>query len=90
MQGVGEYRIRTKRIFEKDLDKVLRRDSVLAERVNRRITKLTANPKHHGFHAGGAIRCNWVAGVGDWAIVYEIDDSDRVVVLLRFLSLDDV
>lgn len=87
---MGEYRIRRKRIFEKDIDKVVRRDSVLAERVNRRITKLTANPKHHGYHAGGAIRCNWVAGVGDWAIVYEIDDSDRVVVLLRFLSLDDV
>lgn len=90
MQRVGEYRIRRKRIFEKDIDKVVRRDSVLAERVNRRMIKLTANPKHHGYHAGGAIRCNWVAGVGDWAIVYEIDDSDRVVVLLRFLSLDDV
>ena len=87
---MGDYRIKPKKIFERDLDKVVRRDSVLAERVNRRISKLAANPKHHGYHAGGAIRCNWVAGVGDWAIVYEIDDSNRIVVLLRFLSLDDV
>ena len=87
---MGGYRIDRKRLFEKDLDRVARRDPVLADRVNRRIAKLAANPKHHGYHAGGAIRCNWVAGVGDWAIVYEVRDSERVVILLRFLSLDEV
>ena len=87
---MGRYRIKTKELFEDDLEKVVRRDSVLAERVNRRKAKLAVNPKHHGYHAGAAIRCNWVAGVGDWAIVYEIDESNKIVTLLRFLSLDDV
>ena len=87
---MGGYRIKTQKLFEQDLDKVVRRDSILAERVDRRRDKLTDTPKHHGYHAGGAIRCKWVAGVGDWAIVYEIDDSNKIVTLLRFLSLDDV
>ncbi len=87
---MSDYRIKTKKLFETDLEKVARRDSVLAQRVNRRIAKLAANPKHHGYHAGGAIRCNWVAGVGDWALVYEVNDTEREVILLRFLSLDEV
>ena len=87
---MGGYRIRSKKLFERDLREVVRRDSALAERVNRRIAKLVANPKHHGYHAGGVIVCNWVAGIGDWAVVYEIDDTNKVVVLLRFLSLDEV
>lgn len=58
--------------------------------MKRRISKIGSNPKHHGYHAGEAIRCNWVAGVGDWAIIYEIDDARSQVILLRFLSLDDV
>ena len=80
---VGRLPHHPKRIFQKDLDEVVRRDSVLAERVKRRIEKLGVNPKHHGYHAGGAIRYNWVAGVGDWAIVYEVDDSNSAVLLLR-------
>ncbi len=87
---MSDYRIKTKKLFETDLEKVARRDSVLAQRVNRRIAKLAANPKHHGYHAGGTIRCNWVAGVGDWALVYEVNDTEREVILLRFLSLDEV
>ncbi len=87
---MSDYRIKTKKLFEKDLEKVASRDSVLAERVNRRMAKLAANPKHHGYHAGGAIRCNWVAGVGGWALVYEVNDAQREVILLRFLSLDEV
>lgn len=84
------YRIRRKTAFEEDIRAAVHRDPIFAERVGRRIAKLAANPKHHGYHAGGVIRCNWVAGVGNWAIVYEIDDSDEIVTLLRFLSLDDV
>lgn len=59
-------------------------------RVERRIKKLAENPKHHGYHAGGLIRCNWVAGVRDWAIIYEIDEMTETVTLLRFLNLDEL
>lgn len=59
-------------------------------RVERRIKKLEENPKHHGYHAGGLIRCNWVAGVGDRAIIYEVDENAKTVTLLRLLSLDEL
>jgi len=84
------YRLIRKKAFVRDLSRATGKDAIFDQRVERRIHKLTENPKHHGYHAGGLIRCNWVAGVGDWAIIYEIDDADQSVTLLRFLSLDQV
>jgi len=84
------YRLIRKKAFEHDLSKVAGKDAILDMRVERRIQKLTEHPKHHGYHAGGLIRCNWVAGVGDWAIIYEIEEAKQTVTLLRFLNLDQL
>ncbi len=84
------YRIRRTNLFDGDMTKATGRDPLFAERVRRRVLKLGENPKHHGYHAGGRIRCNWVAGVGNWAIIYEVDDTNRTVNLLRFVSLEDL
>ena len=72
----------------RDLSRAVGVDAIFDLRVERRIQKLTENPKHHGYHAGGLIRCNWVSGVGNWAIIFEIEESVQTVTLLRFLSLD--
>ncbi len=82
------YRAISTKAFERDQSKASGKDSVFDERVKRRIGKLKENLKHHGYHAGGLIRCNWVAGVGDWAIIYEIDENAKTVTLLRFVNLD--
>ncbi len=84
------YRIRRTGLFDGDVAKATARDPIFAQRVRRRVTKLGENPKHHGYHAGGRLRCNWVAGVGNWAIIYEAGDADRTVTLLRFVSLEDL
>ncbi len=47
------------------------------------------NPDHHGRHAGGLIRCKWKAGVVQWVIVFELNESQKTVNLLRFLPLED-
>ncbi|HEY4705005.1 MAG TPA: hypothetical protein VII27_04640 [Thermoplasmata archaeon] len=65
-------------------------DAIFSGRIQRRVQKVLENPRHHGYHAGGRIRCTWVAGVGNWAVLYDIDETNRAVVLLRFVSLDDV
>lgn len=70
---MSAYRIIPTKAFERDRSKASGKDADFDERVERRIRKLKDNPKHHGYHAGGLIRCNWVAGVGDWAIIYEVD-----------------
>jgi len=87
---LSAYRLIRKKVFERDISRAVGRDAVFDMRVERRIKKLVENPKHHGYHAGGLIRCNWVAGVGDRAIIYEIDETDETVTLLRFLSLDEL
>ena len=84
------YALVQKKSFTQDVARATGADSVFLERVKRRVAKLAENPKHHGYHAGGLIRCNWVAGVGSWAIIYEVRDFNRTVVVLRFLSLDDI
>jgi len=87
---MSAYRLVRRTSYAQDVAKAISADPVFRERVERRVAKLAENPKHHGYHAGGLIRCNWVAGVGNWAIVYEVSDFDRTVVLLRFLSLDEL
>ena len=79
-----------KRAFRNDLATATGRDASLIDRVERRVVKPGDNPKHHGYHAGGRIRCNWVAGVGNWAIIYEIDEIEKTATLLRFVNLDDI
>ncbi len=64
-------------------------DKVFAERLRRRVKKLGDNPAHHGNHAGGLIRCKWKAGIGRWIIVYDLNESQKTVTLLRFLPLED-
>ncbi|HKZ60650.1 MAG TPA: hypothetical protein VJ547_12515 [Candidatus Thermoplasmatota archaeon] len=84
------YAIVRPAIFEKDLISHTGGNAILRERVERRIAKLGDNPEHHGYHAGGKIRCNWVAGVGDFAIIYELHERSQTVRLLRFVSLENL
>jgi len=84
------YRLVQKKSFTQDVARAIGADPIFRERVERRVAKLAENPKHHGYHAGGLIRCNWVAGIGNWAMIYEVNDIEETVVLLRLLSLDDI
>lgn len=88
--NLAAYRIIRKKAFEHDLSRAAGKDPIFDVRVERRIQKLAEHPKHHGYHAGGLIRCTWVAGVGDWAIIFEIEDGAHTVTLLRFLNLDQL
>ena len=87
---MAAYRLIWKKAFDHDLSRATGRDVIFYMRVERRIHKLADLPKHHGYHAGGLIRCNWAAGVGDWAIIYEIVEAAHTVTLLRFLNLDEL
>jgi len=87
---MSRYGIEGTRAFRTDFERTIRGEPVFGNRGGRRIQKLGEHPRHHGYHAGAGIRCNWVAGVGDWAIGYTIDEARSTVVLLRFLRLDDI
>ena len=83
---VESFRIDRSKQFDSDVATLVK-DPVQRSRVLRRVKKLGANPAHHGYHAGDLLRCNWVAGVGDWAIIYEIHEQERSVRLLRLVEL---
>ncbi len=87
---MSAYKLVQRMSFKRDIARATDADPAFRDRVQRMIAKLAENPKHHGYHAGGLIRCNWVAGVGNWAAIYEVSDLDRTVVLLRFLSLEEL
>ncbi len=87
---MSRYAIGRTRAFREDIERAVRGEPTFRNRVERRIRKIGEHPKHHGYHAGARIRCSWVAGVGDWAIVYDVDEARGTVILLRFLRLDDI
>lgn len=83
---LSNYKVVRSRLFDDDAASLVK-DPIQRARVLRRVKKLGDNPAHHGCHAGGLIRCNWVAGVGDWAIIYEVDKQGKTVRLLRLAEL---
>lgn len=83
---MGAYNVVHSKQFDSDLATLVK-DSVQRSRVLRRVTKLGTSPAHHGYHASDLLRCNWIAGVGDWAIVYEIHEPEKLVHLLRLVEL---
>lgn len=83
---MSNYKLVRSKLFDHDVASLVK-DPVQRARVLRRVEKLGASPTHHGYHAGGLLRCNWVAGVGDWAILYEVDEHGKTVRLLRLVEL---
>ncbi len=83
---MSNYKVVRTELFDGDVASLVK-DPIQRARVLRRVEKLGDNPAHHGYHAGGLLRCNWVAGVGDWAIIYELDEPGKSVRLLRLVEL---
>jgi mRNA interferase RelE/StbE len=61
----------------------------ILRRVNAAIDVLTADPRHHGT-TKLAGRDDYRVRVGDWRIVYEVDDQRRRVVVIRVAHRSDV
>lgn len=61
----------------------------ILRRVNAAIDRLTADPRHQGT-TKLAGRDDYRVRVGDWRIVYEVDDQRRRVVVIRVAHRSDV
>jgi mRNA interferase RelE/StbE len=57
--------------------------------VNDAIDRLTVDPRHQG-STKLAGRDDYRVRVGDWRIVYEVDDQRRRVVIIRVAHRSDV
>jgi len=74
------YRLRVKRSAEADLRRL---PGPLFERVNERILALRDDPRPSGVRKlSGAVE-GWRIRVGDYRVVYQIDDTEQVVTIVR-------
>ena len=87
---IGEQEGRYEILFEPRAERDYGRLSAdILRRVNDEIDRLTVDPRHHGT-TKLAGRGDYRVRVGDWRIVYEVDDQRRRVVVIRIAHRSDV
>jgi mRNA interferase RelE/StbE len=74
------YALLIKRSAERDLRRLPR---ALFERVNERILSLRDDPRPHGVRKLSGALEGWRIRVGDYRILYQIDDEAQTVTIVR-------
>jgi len=77
---VAKYSLEIKQSAQKELDSL---DDAVFKRVDRKILALADNPRPPGCKKLRGYRDQWRIRVGDWRIVYFIDDAARLVTITR-------
>ena len=81
------YRLRLKRTAEADLDRLPR---PLFDRINEHILALREEPRPAGVRKlQGGVE-GWRIRVGDYRVIYQIDDRARTVTIVRVRHRRDV
>jgi mRNA interferase RelE/StbE len=73
---MSDYRITFARSAGKELDKL---DSPIARRVLTAIEKLAKSPRPPGCVKLTASHNDWRIRIGDWRVIYTIDDAAKTV-----------
>jgi mRNA interferase RelE/StbE len=73
---VAEYRLTVKSSAAKDLDRL---DERVASRVIPKLKALASNPRPPGVKKIKGQQDLWRIRVGDWRVIYAIDDGKRIV-----------
>jgi mRNA interferase RelE/StbE len=79
VQLVAEYQITIKPSAAKEIDRLA---VATATRVVREITALAASPRPAGVKKLEGEPLRWRTRVGDWRVIYTIDDTQRIVDIL--------
>ncbi|HEY6341966.1 MAG TPA: type II toxin-antitoxin system RelE/ParE family toxin [Bryobacteraceae bacterium] len=77
---MAKYALEIKSSAQKELDAL---DDALFRRVDPRILDLAETPRPPGCKKLMGYRNYWRIRVGDWRIVYTIDDGEHVVTVIR-------
>jgi mRNA interferase RelE/StbE len=78
--AVANYSLQIKPSAQKELDKLA--DAVF-DRIDRKILALAENPRPTGCKKLRGYKDQWRIRVGDWRVVYIIDDAAKVVIVTR-------
>jgi mRNA interferase RelE/StbE len=77
---VTRYDLEIKLSAQKELDAL---DGTLFNRIDRKIFSLAENPRPLGCKKLQGYRDQWRLRVGDWRVIYIIDDGTRRVTITR-------
>jgi mRNA interferase RelE/StbE len=80
MAGVAKYSLEIKPSAAKELDAL---DDALFARVDRKILVLAENPRPPGCKKLRGYKDLWRVRVGDWRVVYVVDDAAKCVSVIR-------
>ena len=84
---MGKYSVEIKPSAQKELDTI---DDALFQRLDRRIVALAENPRPSGCKKLHGFKDYWRIRVGDWRIVYVVNDSSKVVTITRIAHRREV
>jgi mRNA interferase RelE/StbE len=77
---VAKYSLEIKHSAQRELDAL---DDAVFKRIDRKILALADNPRPPGCKKLRGYRDQWRIRVGDWRVVYLIDDVARLVTITR-------
>jgi mRNA interferase RelE/StbE len=77
---VANYSVVIKSSAQKELDSL---DDAVFARIDRRILALAENPRPAGCQKLKGYRDHWRIRIGDWRVIYVIDDSAKRVSITR-------
>ena len=77
---MAKYSIALKRSAQKELDAL---DDALFARIDRKILALADNPRPAGCKKLSGYKDQWRIRIGDWRVVYIIDDSATLLSITR-------
>lgn len=80
MAGVAKYSLQIKPAAGKELDAL---DNALFTRIDRKILVLAENPRPPGSKKLRGYKDQWRIRVGDWRVVYIVDDAAKRVSVTR-------
>ncbi len=81
------YHLRLKRTAETDLRRL---PKPLFERINERILALRKDPRPPGVRKLEGALEGWRIRVGDYRVIYQIDDAAQIVTIVRVRHRRDV
>jgi mRNA interferase RelE/StbE len=77
---VAKYSLEIKHSAQRELDAL---DDAVFKRIDRKILGLADNPRPPGCKKLRGYRDQWRIRVGDWRVVYLIDDAAKLVTITR-------
>ena len=77
---MDRYSLEIKQSAQKELDAV---DDSVFRRIDRKILALADNPRPPGCKKLRGYKDQWRVRVGDWRVVYLIDDEAKLVTITR-------